>query len=245
MTANDSQPPGRIPAPATRPRSGADVGSALEYRLHLPARGPGRQLRVGPPAAVADPARVDVSAVGSRTRRCGGASRSPGGPAESPVHRSPVAALGAPAASRFAPPPGRIPRRPGISPRTVRPAGRDPPASGSGAGFNVLPASPLLRAGRPHHPQAGPAALPHAARRSRRRCPPCVGSSRCWLRKWWRRCPLAGREYLGRSAWARSGAGDQRAIRPHVCACTMSLTRPERREIGTGTRCRVVPGSAK
>jgi hypothetical protein len=132
MTANDSQPPGRIPAPATRPRSGADVGSALEYRLHLPARGPGRQLRVGPPAAVADPARVDVSAVGSRTRRCGGASRSPGGPAESPVHRSPVAALGAPAASRFAPPPGRIPRRPGISPRTVRPAGRDPPPSGSG-----------------------------------------------------------------------------------------------------------------
>ena len=98
MTANDSQTPGRIAAPATRPRSGAEPRFG---RVGIEFTSPNAGL-------VDDPARETFAPQGIRIRRGGGGS--PLARSDRPSGRSirsPVAALGASAGSRVAPPPGQ------------------------------------------------------------------------------------------------------------------------------------------
>jgi hypothetical protein len=97
MTANDSQTPGRIPAPATRPRSGAESQFG-RVGIEFTSPNAGR---------VDDPARETCAPEGDPDTP--GRRRSPFARSDQPSGRSirsPVAALGAPAGSRVAPPPG-------------------------------------------------------------------------------------------------------------------------------------------
>jgi hypothetical protein len=79
MTANDSQTPGRMPAPATRPRSGAEPRFG-RVGIEFTSPNAGR---------VDDPARETFAPQGIRTRRGGGGPPSPVRPAERPVHSQP------------------------------------------------------------------------------------------------------------------------------------------------------------
>jgi hypothetical protein len=79
MTANDSQTPGRIPAPATRPRSGAEPQFG-RVGIEFTSPNAGR---------VDGPARETLAPQGIQTRRGGGDPPRPVRPAERPVHSQP------------------------------------------------------------------------------------------------------------------------------------------------------------
>src|SRR5688572_25332758 len=112
MTANDSQPRERIPAPATRPRSGAEIGfGRVSVSTSPPGARTGPATAVGFTRGVAEPVRADVSAAGKRHSRAATLPDRPGrtgrvaGPFAALSLRSELLLVG-----RSAPPPGLIPR---------------------------------------------------------------------------------------------------------------------------------------
>jgi hypothetical protein len=114
MTANDSQTPGRIPAPATRPRSGAEPQFG-RVGIEFTSPNAGR---------VDDPARETLAPQGIRIRRGGGDPHRPVRPAERPVHSQPCRCARSVCWEQGRSAAWPMPFRPGIPPRfAVRTSG--------------------------------------------------------------------------------------------------------------------------
>jgi hypothetical protein len=152
MTANDSQTPGRMPAPATRPRSGAEPRFG-RVGIEFTSPNAGR---------VDDPARETFAPQGIRTRRGGGGPPSPVRPAERPVHSQPCRCARSACWEQGRSAAWPMPFRPGIPPRfAVRTSGPTCPRAKKGLPHQRVilrttwPETPettgrVLRSTRPH-----------------------------------------------------------------------------------------------